>query len=209
MNSIKKHLNKTLALPFSVYFGAVALLAVSGLAASLYLAVSHYRNYNDISYSSFCALSKAINCDTVSQSTYSIFLGMPVPVWGVVGYTFLLLLLLFAGRKDADSQRLWPILFFLSLGYSVYSVILAIISTFYIRSYCLMCILTYGINFLLLYFSWLIRKRFDKRRILRGLKLDLIFLWQLKRRTLPVFFMALCCGAILFIFFPAYWSFPS
>jgi protein-disulfide isomerase len=72
-----------------------------------------------------------------------------------------------------------------------------------------MCILTYGINFLLLYFSWLIRKRFDNVRILRGLKLDLIFLWQLKRRTLPVFSIALCLGAILFIFFPAYWNFPA
>jgi predicted DsbA family dithiol-disulfide isomerase len=72
-----------------------------------------------------------------------------------------------------------------------------------------MCILTYGINFLLLYFSWLIRQRFDQKKIFTGLKLDLVFLWQLKRRTFPVFFMALCCGALLLTFFPAYWSFPS
>jgi protein-disulfide isomerase len=134
---------------------------------------------------------------------------MPVPVWGIIGYIFLLLFLPFAWRKDAQKQRIWPILFFLLLGYSAYSVILAAISTFYIKSYCLMCILSYGINFLLLYFSWLIRKRFDTIGIFSGLKLDFIFLWQLRKRTLPVFPTALCFGVILFIFFPSYWSFSS
>ena len=206
---MKKQSQKIVPLPFIVYFGSVTLLAVAGLADSLYLAVSHYRVYTDVAYSSFCAISKAINCDTVSQSTYSKLWGMPVPVWGVIGYMFLLLFLPFAWSKDAEKQRLWPILFFLSLGYSVYSVILAIISTFYIRSNYLMCILTYGINFLLLYFSWLIRKRSDKIRIFKGLKLDVIFLWKLKKRTLPVFSAALCFGVILFTYFPSYWSFQS
>ena len=209
MNSTKKQSNKVSGLPFPAYFWTMAVLSVAGIAVSLYLAVSHYRNYTDISYSSFCALSKAINCDTVAQSSYSIFWGMPVPVWGVIGYAFLSLLLVFAGRKDTDNPRLWAIFFMVSLGYSVYSVILALISTFYIRSYCIMCILTYGINFLLLYFSWLIRKRFDKIKLFRGLQLDLFFLWQQKRRTLPVFSVALSLGAVLLIFFPAYWSFPS
>jgi protein-disulfide isomerase/uncharacterized membrane protein len=209
MNMINKQSKKTIPLPFSVYFWTVTFLALAGLADSIYLAVSHYRVYTDISYSSICAISKAINCDTVSQSTYSIFLEMPVPVWGIIGYIFLLLFLPFAWRKDAQKQRIWPILFFLLLGYSAYSVILAAISTFYIRSYCLMCILSYGINFLLLYFSWLIRKRFHTIRIFSGLKLDFIFLWELRKRTLPVFSTALCFGVILFIFFPSYWSFSA
>jgi protein-disulfide isomerase/uncharacterized membrane protein len=209
MNSKKKQSKETIPLPFSAYFWAVTFLALAGLADSLYLAASHYRVYTDIAYSSFCAISKAINCDTVSQSIYSRFLGLPVPVWGVIGYSFLLLLLPFAWRKDAQKQRIWPIIFFLSLGYSVYSVILAIISTFYIRSYCLMCILSYGINLLLLYYTWLIRKRFDAKRIFKGLKLDFIFLWELKKRTLPVFSTALSFIAILFFYFPTYWNFPT
>jgi len=90
-------------LPFPVYFWVVALLAASGLADSIYLAVSHYRVYTDIAYSSFCAISKAINCDTVSQSVYSILYGAPIPVWGSIGYTFLLLIL--AIRPEKGSQR--------------------------------------------------------------------------------------------------------
>ncbi len=75
-------------LPFPVYLWTIILLAIVGLADSIYLAISHYRIYTDIGYRSFCAISKAINCDTVSQSAYSIFWGVPVPVWGIIGYTF-------------------------------------------------------------------------------------------------------------------------
>jgi hypothetical protein len=79
--------------PFPVYLWTVVFLAVAGLADSLYLAISHYRVYTDINYRSFCAISRAINCDTVSQSRFSIFFDVPVPIWGVIGYTFFLLFL--------------------------------------------------------------------------------------------------------------------
>ena len=209
MNSIKKQSKKTIPLPFSVYFWTVTFLAMAGLADSIYLAVSHYRVYTDISYSSICAISKAINCDTVSQSTYSIFLGVPVPVWGIIGYIFLLLFLVFARKKEAQSQRIWPLIFSLSLTYSICSVILAIISVFYIHSYCIMCVLSFGINFLLLYYSWIIRKRFDKIPLIKGLKLDVDFLWKLNKKTLSVFLPALSFCLILIILFPSYWNLSS
>ena len=69
---------------------------MAGLVDSVYLSISHYRVYTDIGYKSFCAISRTINCDTVSQSPFSIFLDVPVPVWGIIGYTFFLLLVAFA-----------------------------------------------------------------------------------------------------------------
>jgi uncharacterized membrane protein/protein-disulfide isomerase len=126
-----------------MYFWVLLVLALGGVADSVYLSISHYRVYTDIGYSSFCAISRAINCDTVSQSPFSIFLGLPVPVWGMVGYTFFLILLLAAHSIDAGWQRLWSLLFLLAAGFSLYSVVLAFISTYWIRSYCLMCIVSY------------------------------------------------------------------
>jgi uncharacterized membrane protein/predicted DsbA family dithiol-disulfide isomerase len=196
-------------LPYPVYFWVVILLAAAGLADSIYLAVSHYRVYTDIAYSSFCAISKAINCDTVSQSVYSILLGVPIPVWGIIGYTFILLILLFACKKEVKRQQLWPIIFSVSLAFSIYSVILAVISVFYIHSYCIMCVVSYGINFLLLYYSWIIRKRFDNTELIEGLKLDVKFLWKLRKKVLSVFLPALGFCLILLIFFPSYWNFSS
>jgi uncharacterized membrane protein/protein-disulfide isomerase len=207
MSALKNQSKKTIPLPFSVYFWTVILLALAGLADSVYLAVSHYRVYTDISYSSFCAISKAINCDTVSQSIYSIFLGVPVPIWGVIGYTFFLLLLPVAGSQTADKKRIWPLLLLVSLAFSIYSIILASISTFYIHSYCIMCIVSFGINFLLLYFVWIVRKRFNTPGILEGLKHDLRFLWNKSVLSTIVFGPFFIGIVLVLVFFPNYWHF--
>jgi len=196
-------------LPFSFYFWTVAALAMAGVLDSIYLSISHYRVYTDIAYESFCAISRSINCDTVSQSPYSIFIGVPVPVWGIIGYTFFMLFLPFARGKEAQKQKMWPILLFISLAFSIYSVILAYISTFYIHSYCMMCIVSFGINFLLLYYTWLVKKRFGKSGIIKGLMLDIDFLWEKKRKTIPSFLSTLCIVTFLIISFPSYWTFSS
>ena len=109
-------------LQFPYYFWTIAVFVFSGLADSVYLSISHYRVYNDIAYESFCAISRPINCDTVSQSPYSIFIGVPVPVWGIIGYSFFMLLLPFARSKEAQKQRIWPVLFFISLAFNFYCV---------------------------------------------------------------------------------------
>ncbi len=193
--------------PFPVYFWTVAFLAFSGLADSLYLSISHYRVYTDIAYESFCAISRSINCDTVSQSPYSISIGLPVPVWGIIGYAFFMLLLPFAWSKEAQKQRLWRILFCIALAFSIYSIILAYISTFYIHSYCMMCIVSFGINFLLLYYTWMVRRRFDKSGIIKGVILDIGFLREKKKKTIPIFLSTLCVIIFLLISFPSYWKY--
>lgn len=193
-------------MPYPVYFWTVAFLAIAGLADSIYLSISHYRVYIDIGYSSFCAISKAINCDTVSQSPYSLFLGLPVSVWGIIGYTFFVLFLPLAKSATADKKRLWSILFLVSLVFSIYSIILAFISTFIIRSYCIMCILSFGINFMLFFYTWMIRKRFDSTTVFNGLRADIKFL-QTKKRLAATLFTPFFSGLILItIFYPSYWQ---
>jgi uncharacterized membrane protein/predicted DsbA family dithiol-disulfide isomerase len=193
--------------PFYVYFWTVVFFVFAGLANSIYLSVSHYRVYTDTDYVSFCALSQSINCDTVSQSLFSIFLGLPVPVWGIIGYSLFLLLSAFAGSKAAAPRRLWTLLFFVSVAFCIYSIILAAISTFHIRSFCIMCIVSYGINFLLLFYTWMIRKRFDSGSIINGLRLDLRLLNSRKVQYLGLFSPLFIGISLVLIFFPVYWSF--
>ncbi len=196
--------------PFPVYLWATVLLAAAGLADSIYLAISHYRVYADIEYRSFCAISKAINCDTVSQSPFSIFLSVPVPVWGVIGYTFFLLFLFMAGNRAAQKKRIWSLLFLVSLAFSISSIVLAAISTFYIHSYCIMCIVSYGINFLLLYYVWIIRERFTAAGIREELKADIGFLWHKRVLTTTVFGPVSLGFVLVLAFYPNYWQFdPS
>jgi protein-disulfide isomerase len=60
-----------------------------------------------------------------------------------------------------------------------------------------------------LYYSWIIRKRFDNTELIEGLKLDVKFLWKLRKKVLSVFLPALGFCLILLIFFPSYWNFSS
>jgi uncharacterized membrane protein/protein-disulfide isomerase len=197
-------------LPFFVYFWVVAILALAGVLNAVYLSISHYRAYTDIAYKSFCAISQSINCDTVSQSAYSIFWGVPIAVWGLIGYLLFSLLLLFARTKTASHIRIWPLLFVLSLVFSLFSIILALISTFFIGSLCIMCIVSYAISFLLLYYTWLVRNRFNGDRIFKGLKNDVQFLRRHKASSAAVFAPFIAVVFLTLIFFPVYWSFePS
>ncbi len=197
------------ALPFNAYLWAVAGLVAIGLAASIYLSISHFRVYTDIGYKSFCAVSRSINCDTVSQSPYSIFLGLPVSMWGIIGYTFYLLFLPFAWRTDAEKKKIWPLLFLVSLVYCIYSLILALISTYFVRSYCLMCILSYAVNFSLLFYTWLIRRRFSNESFYDGLKRDIDFLRIKGAQTAKYFLPAITVVILIWAFFPDYWHFES
>jgi uncharacterized membrane protein/protein-disulfide isomerase len=200
------HRNKPIvALPYPYYFMPVFLTAMVGFFDSIYLAVSHYRNYTDIGYQSFCAISKSMNCDTVSQSPYSIFLSVPVPIWGIIGYAFLLVLILYSWPKAADRKRVWSLLMVLVLAFCVYAIILAGISTFLIHSYCIMCILSYAVSFLILYYCWIIRKRFYCERICKGILLDIAYLirYPLTSLLIALFFSASIL--MIFGFLPKYW----
>lgn len=202
-----KKAKQTTPFPFPAYFVTVAILAFGGLSASIYLSINHYRNYTDIGYESFCAISRAINCDTVSQSAYSILFGVPVAVWGVIGYIFFLLFLPFAWSKIAEKKRIWPLLFLVSLAFSCISIIYALISTYYIQSYCIVCMLNYGSNFFLLYYVWLIRRRFEKTGILDGLRRDIGFLWNIRKKCVSLFSPFLIGVIFVVILFPDYWNF--
>ena len=207
MPFINKADRHTKPLPFVVYFLTITALALAGLLDSIYLSISHYRVYTDIGYSSFCAISRTLNCDTVSQSPFSIFLNVPVPVWGVIGYTFFLLWLSFAWRQGQEKKRIWSILFLLALGFSLYSIVLAAITTFYIHSYCIMCIVSYAINFFLLYYLWMVRKRFGCEGIIVALKRDVGLIATRKARAASVFVPFLVAVGLIVLLFPNYWTF--
>ena len=200
---------QTRPLPFWAYFSTIAALVSVGFIDSMYLAWSHYRNYTDMTYQSFCAISKAINCDTVSQSPYSIFLGVPLAVWGLIGYGLLMLMLVLAWRTRDQKKCMWTLVFFISMVFSLISIALAIVSAIYIHSYCILCVLSFGVNFLLLYFSWIIRKRFGAVSFFGDLKSDLNELW-IHKKTSGWLLIPFCCLVTLgAVFFPRYWEFKT
>jgi len=183
------------------------MISLVGLIDAVYLSVSHYRVYTDIDYRSFCAISKAINCDTVSQSDYSIFLGVPVPIWGIFGYLIVLLFLFNAWRRRGNTfKAFWPSIFIIALAYSLNSIALALVSSLMIHSHCVMCILSHAVNFGILFLAWLIHKRFNGTGIVAGLKADAHRYRQSWRACTATALVMAGVFAILIVMFPPYWQ---
>ena len=192
----------------NVYAIILICLIVGGLFSSGYLVLSHYRNFTNIGYQSFCAISRSLNCDTVSQSPYAVFAGAPLAVWGMVGYLVFLAFLVYF-RGDAKLQRGWAMLFLLAAVFSLVSVVLAIVSSLFIRSYCLMCLATYGINLMLVYFSWLASRRFGDGPFWEQLKKDAGHAKQKPGRVVVAGVVLMAAIAVIAFFYPKYWMLPE
>jgi len=198
--------NSKQALPFSYYFIPTLLLTLTGIGDCIYLTISHYRNYTDISYASFCAISKAINCDTVSQSPWSILFNIPVALWGLLGYILFLIFLIPTRKNRASHRPLWKILFILAALYSTSAIFFGYISASQIHSYCIMCLLSYTISFALLFYCWIIHRRFCDAFIIADIKQTATVIkknWFLKFSLVIVLVSGIC----LHLFLPQYWHY--
>ena len=182
------------------------LLLLLGLADTAYLTVIHYRNYTDITYSSFCALSKSVNCDTVSQSPWSVLLGIPIAIWGFTGYLLFGMLLIQAGYRKKEKLSIWSLLLVLGAFYSMIAIYFGYISTTKIHSYCILCLVSYLINFLLFYIAWIIRYRLDKSPIWISINNALKYLIKQKTFKFSITIFIVVLMAIK-LFIPHYWEY--
>jgi uncharacterized membrane protein len=122
--------------PLAAFLG----VCLAGLGVAIYLTVLHAQVHLDPNHQSFCAISEKVNCDTVAESEYSIFLGLPNAVWGIVGYALMTLLALWGLTRWRLSPS-WPAGLLLALStFSVgVSIVLAVVGELVIRSLCIMC----------------------------------------------------------------------
>jgi protein-disulfide isomerase/uncharacterized membrane protein len=185
---------------------AALLLAIAGLAISLYSAHSHYKNYTDPLYSSFCAISQAINCDTVAQSPWSIVLEIPVGWWGVLFYFFFLFVLLTENHRNL---AVWRGFLLVSLIASSVTLVLAIIAVWKIKSLCLVCLATYVVTFLLTYICW-IGKRRCKEAAEKGTEGFSVQFSKKSTRNYGIASFTFLIGLLsLHFFLPRYWLLSS
>lgn len=190
--------------PYNAYVLPFFFLALAGLVDSLYLAISHYRNYTDILYSSFCAISDAINCDTVSQSSWSIFLGIPIAWWGAMAYGLVIAISVPALKNTSERRMHWYVLFWLSFIYSLAAIAFGYVSAVKINAYCVLCLLSYVISFGLLFSSWIICRRFNSDSFFTGLKQGIASIFKniVVMSSILVLFVLFTCVKV---FLPHYW----
>ena len=132
---------------------AAAVLAVAGLALSAVLVREHAVAH--AGGTSFCAINEYVNCDKVAMSRYSVVLGLPVAVWGTLGYGLAFLLAL-AGLSSRRRREGWPagLLLVVAGVATVAAVVLAVISKTAIGALCILCAASWLVSVGLLAAVW-------------------------------------------------------
>jgi len=114
---------------------AVALLALAGVFVSAYLVLYRVGVLGTLA----CGVSGG--CETVQASKWALFLGVPVAVWGLLGYGALFLLA-FAGVQPrfVASRRVAGALLALATGAFAFSIYLSALEAWVIHAWCRWCI---------------------------------------------------------------------
>jgi uncharacterized membrane protein/protein-disulfide isomerase len=120
------------------------LLAAVGLLCSVALELAHYQAYVDPARAGFCRAGASFDCTTVALSQWSVFLGMPVPMWGVTGFFALAIL------------AWWRSTWFLAASAvaAIASVLLFLVEVISVHSVCLLCELVHVIALSLFALAW-------------------------------------------------------
>ena len=115
-----------------LYRASLALVIV-GLLVSIYMTIYKFTN-ND----GMCLGSG--DCSTVNASRFSEMNGIPVAVFGVVGYTAILIVHLFENRNSFFKQNATLFIFGMSLTGLIFTLWLVYVEVALLKAYCPFCI---------------------------------------------------------------------
>jgi len=115
------------------YFKPIVLI-LSGLGVLLSIYLTY--NYFSGSHAAFCGAGS--ECDTVRQSEFSAFLGIPVALAGVLGYA----LIFISSIIPMTRRNKWLTLYILSFGGFVFSAYLTYLEFFVIDALCMYCVVS-------------------------------------------------------------------
>lgn len=136
---------------------AVQILAIIGLVLSVKLAMIYFSaNYKEYSLASFCSINDFIDCDGAAKTKVSQFLGIPLAYWGMLFYLITLFLTFVDKLKNIKYLKFLevfknPMSYIAVIGTFAFitSIILACISIWGIKKLCILCVITYFIDFLI------------------------------------------------------------
>ncbi len=101
-----------------------------------------------------CGGGGAFNCHAVTGSSWSQFLGIPLALWGLIGYiTVLALSLLSLQSREWETDAL-TLLWGVAVVFVTVDAVLFSLMVFVIRFLCVLCLLTYALNLSLLLATW-------------------------------------------------------
>ena len=114
---------------------AIASFALVGLAIAVY----SFLHNQSLASGEFCTIGETFNCDVVNKGPYSVFLGIPVSVIGIMGYLFIIIGSIMLANKPKDKALLWFVSVATASGL-MFSLYLTGIEAFVLDTWCLLCL---------------------------------------------------------------------
>lgn len=115
---------------------AIAILALTGLLVSTYLSLYSFGLIGDIA----CG---AGGCQVVQNSPWAVFLGVPVPLIGWVGYGVLFVVALLGLQPRFENMPAVPLLLIGGAGIGLaFSAYLTYLEAFVIHAWCRWCVVS-------------------------------------------------------------------
>ena len=122
---------------------AMTLFALLGLGASLASTWVHYRILNDPTYASFCDVNATWSCTEAYTSRFGAVGGVPIALFGVLFFAFVLGLIALAAKSPSTRDNLPGYIFALSTAGLAAVLYLAYASYFILHVMCMLCVGTY------------------------------------------------------------------
>ena len=120
------------------------VFSLIGLAASSASTWVHHRILNDPTYASFCDVNATFSCTEAYSSRFGSFGGVPVALFGMIFFAFVLGLIGLCSRSATASRNLPGYVFAVStIGLAVV-LYLAYASFFIVKAVCVLCVGTYA-----------------------------------------------------------------
>jgi uncharacterized membrane protein/protein-disulfide isomerase len=127
-----------------VRFTGYAIFASLGLAAAAASSWVHYRILNDPTYESICDVNATFSCTEAYSSRFGAFGGVPVAVFGMIFFAFVLVLIALCSRSATATRNLPGYIFASStIGLAVV-LYLAYASFVILKAVCVLCVGTYA-----------------------------------------------------------------
>lgn len=132
----------------------ILLLTLVGIILAGELCKIYYdANFNEYALASFCSVNNIIDCDGVAKTSYSQFLGIPLSLWGIFFYCFIILMIFAKPLSSFKYLKFLevfknPLSYIFCLGTIAFgiSMVLAGIQFFAINKICILCFATYFID---------------------------------------------------------------
>ncbi len=135
----------------------IQILTVLGFALTVKLAMIYYvANYEKYALASFCSINDFIDCDGAARTTVAQVLGIPLAYWGMIFYIFVFFLTIVDKLKNIRFLKFLEVfknpmsyITFLGTIAFIISMVLAGMSLYGIKKICILCLITYFIDFLI------------------------------------------------------------